>query len=80
VDESHVRLRVEDTGRGIPADQLEKIFEPFVQVERGLNRTTEGTGLGLSIARDLAKGMGATLVAESTPDVGSLFTLELPRA
>ena len=79
-DESHVRIMVRDTGRGIPSDQLEKIFEPFVQVERGLNRTTDGTGLGLSIARDLADGMGGTLVAESTPGVGSSFTLTLPRA
>jgi PAS domain S-box-containing protein len=80
VDDSQVRIIVGDTGRGIPADQLERIFEPFVQVERGLNRTTDGTGLGLSIARDLADGMGGTLVAESTPGVGSSFTLSLPRA
>ncbi len=80
VDDSQVRLIVQDTGRGIPPGQLEKIFEPFVQVERGLNRTSDGTGLGLSIARDLAEGMGGTLVAESTPGVGSSFTLSLPRA
>ena len=79
VNDSHVRLTVQDTGRGIPADQLEMIFEPFVQVERGLNRTTGGTGLGLSIARDLAEGMGGTLTAESTPGVGSTFALTLPR-
>ena len=79
-DDSHVHITVRDTGRGIPSDQLEKIFEPFVQVERGLKRTATGTGLGLSIARDLAQGMGGTLVAESTPGVGSAFTLSLPRA
>jgi PAS domain S-box-containing protein len=79
-DESEVRIVVADTGRGIPADQLETIFEPFVQVERSLNRTAEGTGLGLSIARDLAKGMGGTLVAESTQGSGSSFTLRLPRS
>jgi PAS domain S-box-containing protein len=78
--DSDVRIIVRDTGRGIPSDQLEKIFEPFVQVERGLNRTADGTGLGLSIARDLANGMGGTLVAASTPGVGSAFTLSLPRA
>ena len=77
--DSHVLVIVSDTGRGIPADQLENIFEPFVQVERALNRTSDGTGLGLSIARDLARGMGGTLVAESTPGVGSTFTLSLPR-
>ena len=80
VSESDVRLTVKDTGRGIPPDQVEKIFEPFVQVERGLNRTTDGTGLGLSIARDLAEGMGGTLTAESELGVGSAFTLTLPKA
>ena len=78
--DSHVLVIVSDTGRGIPPDQLENIFEPFVQVERALNRTSDGTGLGLSIARDLAEGMGGTLVAESTPGVGSSFTLSLPRS
>jgi signal transduction histidine kinase len=78
--ESDISIIVADTGRGIPRDQLDRIFEPFVQVERGLNRTTEGTGLGLSIARDLAQGMGGTLVAESRPGSGSSFTLRLPRA
>ena len=79
VNDKDVRVTVQDTGRGIPPDQLEKIFEPFVQVERGLNRTSDGTGLGLSIARDLAEGMGGTLTAESQLGVGSSFTLTLPR-
>ncbi|HYW09098.1 MAG TPA: ATP-binding protein, partial [Longimicrobium sp.] len=76
-----VRLSVSDTGRGIPAEQLNRIFEPFVQVER--NRTHEsqqGVGLGLAISRDLARGMGGSLNAESTVDVGSTFTLTLPLA
>jgi signal transduction histidine kinase len=80
VNQSDVRLTVEDTGRGIPPDQLETIFEPFVQVERGLNRTSDGTGLGLSIARDLAEGMGGSLTAESQLGVGSSFTLTLLKA
>ena len=53
-DGSEVRVNVTDTGRGIPSDQFERIFEPFVQVERGLNRTMDGTGLGLVTSRDLA--------------------------
>jgi signal transduction histidine kinase len=75
-----VAITVSDTGRGIAADQLERIFEPFVQVDARLVRTHEGVGLGLAISRDLARGMGGDLTAESTPGVGSAFTLLLPRA
>jgi signal transduction histidine kinase len=75
-----VLLRVEDTGVGIAADQVEKIFEPFVQVDRRLNRPMEGTGLGLAISRELARGMGGELTVESRPGTGSIFTLSLPRA
>ena len=69
-----------DTGIGIPPDQLGRIFEPFVQVRADLTRTAEGTGLGLAISRDLARGMGGDLTAESEPGVGSTFTLTLPAA
>jgi signal transduction histidine kinase len=75
-----VRIRVRDTGRGIDADQLAHVFEPFVQVDSQLTRTQEGVGLGLAISRDLARGMGGDLTAESTPGVGSEFTLTLPLA
>ena len=76
----HVRYTVRDTGIGIAADQLERIFEPFVQVHSDLTRTAEGTGLGLAISRDLARGMGGDLTAESEVGVGSTFTLTLPAA
>jgi signal transduction histidine kinase len=73
---AHVRVR--DSGVGIPADRIEAIFEPFVQGERALNKPNEGVGLGLAIARDLARGMGGSLAAESAVGEGSVFTLTLP--
>ena len=76
---SAVFLRVTDTGRGIPADMLEKIFEPFIQVDASRARTAEGSGLGLAISRDLARGMGGDLHATSTLGAGSSFVLTLPR-
>jgi signal transduction histidine kinase len=76
-----VRVHVADTGRGIPADQLTRIFEPFVQVERHrTHESQQGVGLGLSISRDLARRMGGDLTVASTPGVGSTFTLTLPAA
>jgi len=74
-----VSVRVTDTGRGIEPAHLERVFQPFVQVDSTLTRTQEGTGLGLAISRDLARGMGGDLTVTSTPGVGSTFTLTLPR-
>jgi PAS domain S-box-containing protein len=73
-----VRLSVADTGLGIAPDYLESIFEPFVQVQRGLTRTSEGTGLGLAISRDLAQAMQGDLRVDTTLGAGSTFTLTLP--
>jgi PAS domain S-box-containing protein len=75
-----VHFIVHDTGRGIASDKLESIFEPFVQVNQQLTRAHEGVGLGLAISRDLAREMGGELTAQSTPGVGSRFTLVLRRA
>ena len=69
---------VSDTGIGIPDDQLEKIFEPFVQVGRTLTSTHEGAGLGLAISRDLARAMAGDLTAESPAGGGARFRLRLP--
>jgi PAS domain S-box-containing protein len=73
-------VNVMDTGSGIPADKLQTIFEPFVQLERGQAPEMGGTGLGLSISRDLARAMGGDLSATSEPQKGSTFRLVLPRA
>ena len=72
------RVQVVDDGRGIPSSELERIFEPFVQVASGLTRTDEGVGLGLAISRDLARGMGGDLTVDSRQGEGSKFTLRLP--
>jgi len=79
-DGATVRVRVADTGIGIPPDRLESIFEPFVQLGRNLSSRHEGTGLGLAISRDLARAMGGDLTASSTPGEGSTFLLTLPRS
>ena len=79
-DDTRVIVRVTDTGIGIPADKLQAVFEPFVQVNAEFTRAQEGTGLGLAISRDLARGMGGDLSAESTLGTGSTFTLSLPAA
>jgi signal transduction histidine kinase len=78
--QTSVAILVEDTGRGIAPEQLERVFRPFVQVDARLTRTHEGVGLGLAISRDLARGMGGDLTVESALGVGSTFTLTLPRA
>jgi signal transduction histidine kinase len=75
-----VRIRVRDWGIGIPADQLERVFEPFVQVEATRTRTHGGSGLGLTITRRLARLMGGDLTVESTAGQGSVFSLWLPAA
>jgi signal transduction histidine kinase len=79
-DEKLLYICVKDTGQGIPADKLDAIFEPFVQVNRDYASKHEGTGLGLSISRDLARRMGGDLTVESVLGAGSTFTLSLPRA
>jgi signal transduction histidine kinase len=75
-----VKIVVHDSGPGIPADKLEMVFEPFVQLERTLTMPAEGAGLGLAISRDLARGMGGDLRAESEEGKGSTFYFALPVA
>jgi PAS domain S-box-containing protein len=73
-------VRVVDTGLGIPAEKLEAIFQPFVQVDQNFTRQGQGTGLGLSISRELARAMGGDITVESVLGQGAVFTLSLPLA
>ena len=76
-----MRIRVRDTGVGIASEQLQRVFEPFVQLEAELSEGEQpGVGLGLAISRDLARAMDGDLTVESTPGAGSVFTIELPAA
>ncbi|MCB9678974.1 MAG: HAMP domain-containing histidine kinase [Alphaproteobacteria bacterium] len=70
-----VRIEVEDTGVGMTAAELARVFEPFEQGEAGAR---QGTGLGLTISRSLTEAMGGSLTARSTPGVGTCFCVELP--
>jgi len=77
---NRVVIKVSDTGPGISPEQMEKIFEPFVQLDTGLTRSREGVGLGLAISRELARAMKGDLAASSKEGEGSTFTLVLPAA
>jgi len=79
VDDTVV-AEVADTGPGIERNQLDSIFEPFVQLTAGLKDQRGGVGLGLPISRDLARAMKGDVTVESTVGAGSRFTLSLPRA
>jgi PAS domain S-box-containing protein len=75
---NQVALIVRDTGTGIPADELPRLFERFHRVEGARGRTIEGTGIGLSLVQELVHLQGGTISVESTPDQGSTFTVQLP--
>jgi signal transduction histidine kinase len=76
-----VRIRVKDTGVGVRARDIDRVFEPFVQIDRHLTADTQqGVGLGLSISRELARAMHGDLTLKSTEGIGSTFTLTLPIA
>lgn len=77
-DGSTLRIRVSDTGCGIPADRLPLIFNSFEQVDAGVTRRYGGTGLGLAISKRLAELMGGALAVDSHVGVGTTFELTLP--
>jgi signal transduction histidine kinase len=76
--DGRVTLDVADSGIGIAAGNLERIFEPFVQADSSTTRTYGGSGLGLSVSRDLARMLGGDITVRSIPGDGSTFTLSLP--
>jgi PAS domain S-box-containing protein len=75
-----VIIDIEDSGTGIAEDQLERIFDAFVQVDDSATRRAGGTGLGLAISRRFARLMGGDLTVRSEPGAGSCFSLWLPAA
>ena len=75
--QAHVRIEVHDTGIGIPAEDLERIFERFTQVGKGLEYRAGGTGLGLAITKHLVDLMAGKLTVTSTSGRGSMFAVDL---
>jgi signal transduction histidine kinase/DNA-binding response OmpR family regulator len=72
-----LRIAVRDTGIGIPPDRLDRLFQPFQQVDTSTIRVYGGTGLGLAISRRLARAMGGDVTVDSRPGAGSTFTVTL---
>jgi two-component system phosphate regulon sensor histidine kinase PhoR len=72
-----VELRVEDNGPGIEARHLPRLFERFYRVDAGRSRDIGGTGLGLSIVKHMVEAMGGTVSVESTPGIGTVFSVSL---
>jgi len=77
-DENGAEFQISDTGIGIAPENLQRIFEPFWQVEQSSTRRAGGTGLGLTVSRSLARLLGGDVSVESTPGAGSTFTVTLP--
>jgi PAS domain S-box-containing protein len=77
--DTDVTVSVTDTGIGIPAEQIDRVFEPFVQAKRALDSSDQGVGLGLAISRQLARAMQGELTVRSVAGQGSTFMLTLPR-
>lgn len=79
VETDHVSFIVKDTGIGIATEDQPRVFEEFTQIDSALQRSTRGTGLGLPLAMKLTQSLGGTLELQSTPNVGSTFTVIIPQ-
>ena len=73
------QVEIEDSGIGIPAAALSRVFERFYRVDRGRSRDTGGTGLGLAIVKHIVRAHGGEVVVASQEGRGSTFTVKLPR-
>ncbi|MCL2004213.1 MAG: ATP-binding protein [Oscillospiraceae bacterium] len=76
-DKAEVYFEVSDSGIGMSAEQIEKVFDPFVQADSSTTRNYGGTGLGLAIVKNIVGLMGGKLMVESTPDSGSTFSFDI---
>jgi two-component system phosphate regulon sensor histidine kinase PhoR len=74
-----VEIRVRDEGCGIAPEHLPRLFERFYRVDKARSRQQGGTGLGLAIVKHIVQAHGGTVDVESTPGVGSTFTIRLPQ-
>ena len=74
-----VHITVSDTGSGIPAEHLNRIFERFYRVDKGRSRDVGGSGLGLAIVKHIVEAHGSHIAVQSTPDVGTTFSFTLQR-
>ncbi|MBO9318354.1 MAG: sensor histidine kinase, partial [Chloroflexus sp.] len=73
-----IQIDVRDTGIGIATDQLQRLFQPFMQLDNSTTRRYGGTGLGLAISQRLCRAMGGEIVVKSEPGCGSTFSVRLP--
>lgn len=76
--DEEVQLQVRDTGTGVPAEAIPRLFERFYRVQNARSRSHEGSGIGLALVQELVRLHGGTIRAESTPGRGTTFTIQMP--